>query len=312
MIKPTTLFKSFFFVLFFPFIVNAQAPLQSGDMENWIYDSGGDYYELSGYWATTNPVSKLSIFAPVTTFREETDVYSGMYSAKMVSNMFVLLPVAGIIFSGYFDDSQINDPSEAAKLGVPFTDRPSFFKGYYKYTSVSGDSAAIVAQFHRYVNGQQELVGIAPLIEYNTVANWTAFNIPVKWLSTASCDSMTVLFTSSAGGEDFQAANGSTLLVDEVAFEYSTGLTKPLMPEVSINVYPNPASEVLNIHFPDYKATSMLSVFDAEGKLITTQALDQETTKMDISFLAPGHYFYQVKTYDHVDVAGKFEALGNK
>jgi len=309
MIKLTTNYSLFFLVLI-PFMLNAQAPLQSGDMENWVYDSGGQYYELGGYWASVNPVSKLSILAPVTTFREDQDVYSGMYSAKMVSDVFLALPIAGLLFTGYFDDQQVTDPSQAAKLGVPFTDRPSFFKGYYKYTSVNGDSAAIVAQFHRYVNGQQELIGIAPLIEYNTVTTWTAFNIPVNWLSTAAADSMTVILTSSAGGQDFQAANGSTLLVDEVVFEYSTGINMPLMPEVQVNIYPNPATEVLNIQFPDFKSTSTLSVFDAEGRLVQTQELNQETTRMDVTSLAAGHYFYQVKTYEHVDVAGKFEVLG--
>lgn len=310
MIKPATLLSLLAILLSLPFLMNSQAPLAEGSMENWDYDSGGQYYELSGYWASVNPVSKLSILAPVTVFREDVDVYSGMYSAKMVSDVFVALPIAGLLFTGYFDDTQITDPSQAAKLGVPFTDRPAFFKGYYKYTSVNGDSAAIVAQFHRWVNGQQELVGVAPLVEYNTVPNWTPFNIPVKWLSTAACDSMTVIMTSSAGGQDFQAANGSTLLVDEASFEYPTGITMPLMPEVRVQLYPNPASEQLNIHFPDFQSSSMLTVYDTEGRLVRTQALDKETTVMDITMLAPGHYFYQVKTYDHVDVAGKFEVSG--
>ncbi len=310
MIKSTISFTILLLLFSVPFLMNAQAPLLSGDMENWDYDSGGQYHELSGYWASTNPVSKLSIFAPVTVFREEVDVYSGLYAAKMVSDVFVALPVAGLLFTGYFDDSQVTNPSEAAQLGVPFTDRPAFFKGYYKYTSVSGDSAAIVAQFHRYVNGAQELIGIAPFIEYNTVNSWTAFNIPVMWLSTAAADSMTVILTSSAGGQDFQAANGSTLLVDEVSFEYPTGITMPLMPEVKINLYPNPATEVLNIEFPQYQPNSLITIFNSEGRIIKTAALDQETTRLDVTTLAPGHYFYQVNTYDHVDVAGKFEILG--
>jgi len=310
MIKPATYFSTLFVLLFIPLLMNSQAPLPYTDMESWDYDSGGQYYELSGDWASTNPVSKLSILAPVTLFREDTDVYSGMYSAKLVSGRFVALPIAGLLFSGWFDDSQVTNPSEAAQLGVPFTDRPFAFKGYYKYTSVNGDSAAIVAQFHRYVNGAQELVGIAPLIEYNTVSSWTPFNIPVIWLSAAACDSMTVIFTSSAGGEDFQAADGSTLLVDEASFEYTTGLTMPLMPEVSVKVYPNPATEMLNINFPDFQENSMFSVFDSEGRLVQTQALTRETTTMDVSLLTPGHYFYQVKTYEHVDVAGKFEVSG--
>jgi len=309
MIKPTTILSTFL-ALLLPFFLLAQAPLQEGEMENWIYDSGGDYYELGGYWASTNPVSKLSIFSPVTLFREDTDVYSGMYSAKMVSGNFLGLSVAGLLFTGFFDDTQVNNPAEAAQLGVPFTDRPAIFKGYYKYTSVSGDSAAIVAQFHRSVNGQQELLGIAPFIEYNTVSTWTAFNVPVIWYSTAVPDSMTVICTSSAGGENFEAADGSTLLVDELVFEYTSGVTMPLMPEVSVQVYPNPTTELLNIHFPEYRSTSTVAVFDSQGRLVQTAVLNQETTGVDVGLLSAGTYFYQVKTDEHIDAGGKFEVIG--
>src|SRR5690554_408276 len=53
----------------------------------------------------------------------------------------------------------------------------------------------------------------------------------------------------------------------------STGLEKPAKNEM-LSVYPNPVSNVLNIHLPGQKGT--LSIFNFEGKTVLSQQVNAE------------------------------------
>ncbi len=294
---------------FMPICLFAQTPLETGDMESWDYDSGGDYYEPTGYWATANPIAKLSEFAPVTTFRETDNVYAGNYAAKMVSATFFMLPVAGTVYTGIFDDTQITEPTEAIKIGVPYTDRPNRFTGHYMYFPEESDSAAIVCQFTRFNNGQQELIGQGALVVYNEVNTYTAFDLEVDYFSSAIPDSMSVVFTSSAGGQEFMAAAGSTLYIDEVAFEFETGIKTPLMPEIQVSLYPNPATDILFIETDELLNNAQLAIFDMNGRLFTQKNIAAQRTEISVQAFPVGNYYYQITEQGRVIAGGKFKTL---
>ncbi len=281
----------------------AQTPVETGDMETWDYDSGGDYYEPAGYWATANPVSKLSALAPVTTFRETDNVYAGIYAAKMVTGVFVALPVAGTLYTGEFDDTQITNPADAVKLGVPYTDRPTRFTGHYMYFPENGDSAAIVCQFTK----NSQLIGQGALVVYSEVSSYTAFDLEIDYYTADMPDSMSVVFSSSAGGQDFMAEAGSTLYIDEVAFEFETGLQTPLMPEVKVNLYPNPTSTQLFLNTDVLLNNGEVAIFDVKGTLIQEEKMTALQTELSVQHLNVGIYFYQIMEQGRIVAAGKFE-----
>ncbi|MGB1206210.1 MAG: PCMD domain-containing protein [Chitinophagales bacterium] len=282
--------------LFFAFqsYLTAQSEYENKDFEEWTYDTAGEYYEPNGYWATINPISKLGPFAPVTTFRETEDVYSGTYAVKLVTGTFGTLPVAGTLATGYFDSSVLI-PTNALKIGVPFTEKPIKISGYYKYLPENGDSAVIVSRLSKYIDGEQVILAEAGFLIEETVNEYTYFEAEYEYFSSEMPDSMMTIFTSSAGAADFVAAEGSTLYIDEIALEYNTGVKDFLMPDVDVNIFPNPAQNKIQLALRQPFINAEFIISNIEGRVVKRFNLNEKTLhEFDISDLPRGIYAYQI------------------
>ena len=167
---------------------------------------------------------------------------------------------AGNLFLGVFDSKTATKaPLKATHFGdgaySKINYQPVSFSGYYQYTpgtdfhdkdgnSVSGriDKGDIYAVVFRnvdadgnafYLTGDNvltspQIVALArvPNVE-KTEGGWQKFSLDFNYTSTLDPEvlanygySMTIVFTSSIGGADFEGAIGSTLLIDKVSVGY--------------------------------------------------------------------------------------------
>ena len=241
--------KKIYFLLFF-FCVSfayAQTQLPEGGFNNWTISSTGEYEEPSGnFWTTLNSLKLLG--GPVTV-RKSTDFHLGTFAARLETKQWGSFLLPGLLVSGSFE-------TEAPFIiqGKPFTEKPMKFKGWYKYTSVNNDSAAIVTLLTKYNNAsnKRDTIALAVLKVKNTVSSYTPFDINIDYTQNGvNPDSITVVFSSSANGENFQGQVGSILWVDDVSLEYSTGVQESLLPEFGINIFPSPANQTININCSD-------------------------------------------------------------
>lgn len=291
----------------------AQTPIENGNMETWIFDNDGNYYEPAPfkYWTTVNPVSKLSPLSPVTTYQETQDVHSGTSAVKLVTGSFVGLIISGICATGYFDNTVI-DPSKALKQGIPFTERPTSFKGFYKFAPINNDSAAISIQFVKFNTQTQkpDTIGKAALVVYQSTANYVEFNLPINYSSPEKPDTMMIVFASSAGGNDFKGAVGTTLYIDDVSLDYETGINIPLMPEININISPNPVANFITLTSNQNLPHAIIKIYTLNGKLVLTQPLNTIKTAINTTHLANGSYLYQILSdTNNLINGGKFQVL---
>lgn len=63
-----------------------------------------------------------------------------------------------------------------------------------------------------------------------------------------------------------------------------------------IKLFPNPASDQLNIELPESLSTGVLSIFDLTGKLVLQTQIEHTRKSIDISRLAPGFYTVQLNS----------------
>lgn len=167
-------------------------------------------------------------------------------------------PIAsGNLFIGKFDISDaIAHPLEATHFGAPFSNVPSQFSGFYKYTpgdtycekDANGDLVPIpgktdmfslYAVFYESVPGQEWLDGTNVLAEDNPYIistaeipdrhaseDWVEFSVPFKLRPGKTIDpeklkagkyNIAIVMGSSQDGDRFCGAIGSTLKVDEVS-----------------------------------------------------------------------------------------------
>jgi len=99
--------------------------------------------------------------------------------------------------------------------------------------------------------------------------------------------------------------NGSYLQLRDLALDNSlpeswdastqviTSVTEPIE-EVSINIYPNPVSDVLTVRAA--RDISSICLYDMRGTVILTQQADGPETNVDMSALTPGAYIIRIFT----------------
>ena len=158
---------------------------------------------------------------------------------------------AGNMFLGTFDIRiAMSDHLHATRFGIPFTNKPESFNGYYTYepgptvqdfygNAIAGrvDSADVYAVFYRNhdANGNEVvlygdnvlssdlIVAVAELEYVAPTSQWTPWDVKFKYREEVDEQllanrgySLAIVFSSSSAGGDFIGAIGSRLCVDKV------------------------------------------------------------------------------------------------
>ncbi len=288
---------------FFALSLTAQT-IPNLSLDQW--DNFGDYEEPSGgVWATANKVVQLSGLYPVTTTKTP-DAHSGAYAAQIVTDEIPLLNllVTGTLSTGEFD-AQATPPNNLLR-GTPYTGRPGSFRGWYKFTSVQGDSCSIYAWLHKWNGSGRDTIGFAGMFPDQTVATYTQWDIPFDYKSSDDPDSISIVFASSAAGESFQGQPGNTLIVDELELTTATGIPQVLMAEIGATVYPNPASEFVDLRLEEPVKNAVVDIYAVTGQMVRTVDLQQDYARIEVQDLPRGTYHYVVRSPEANVVSGTF------
>jgi hypothetical protein len=212
--------------------LNAQGTQISGsDFETWYENHYNTmfpnqfYWEMepTHIWASGNEASQIAGVFP--TSRTE-DAYSGIYAARLETKEIFSQIASGSLFTGSFIADMFDSQ---ALLGIPFTDKPSHFSGWYKYTPgtyknsrnvLSTDECSIYALLSKWNGTSRDTIALAKLQSSQTVSEYTNFNLEFVYESDETPDSISVVFASSALGDLFIGGVGSVLYIDEIELIY--------------------------------------------------------------------------------------------
>ncbi len=133
----------------------------------------------------------------------------------------------------------------------------------------------------------------------STNFTWTDLNAPtdsaryvIEVISPTSCTSTRAIINTSRSNVRNQAA------------PMSIGIGETEI--VSAQVFPNPASDVLNIVFPFTGKKTRVDVFDAQGKLVHQSQMNSHTHQLNVRDMSEGIYFYVISEDDLLKAKGKF------
>lgn len=88
--------------------------------------------------------------------------------------------------------------------------------------------------------------------------------------------------------------------------ELPAGISE-MKPVVGLNMYPNPTTNELNINLVNADNSSIINVFDVQGRLLHSQQVNGNAVqKVDVSGLTSGFYFVSVESNNGLKVTGKF------
>ena len=275
--------------------------LEDGTLENWQQSQSNLYEQpTSDFWVTLNALADLG--GPVTV-EKTTDACEGIYAAKLTTKNFTNLLISGLLASGNFNQSNLVNP---LNIGKPFPLKPFSFTGCYKYIPINNDSAALVSILTKWNNltNTRDTIAIAGGTLLLMQNEYIDFNYPYDYLSQETPDSIQIIFSSSAGGNNNLGQLGSTLWVDNVAVNLSNSITLNFMAESPVKCYPNPAENNVVFDLQDINENGILTLYNSEGKEILVKSISIGLNEFSLNNLSTGFYLYTIKSQNTPKVSG--------
>lgn len=300
----------------FLFIGAVSVSLSAQNIPDGGFETGWTQYEhTSGnYWDyqsslfySLNELYEEPLIGVLSTYRETANPQSGNYALKLVSKAPpTFIPGAIGTISPDFIQEFLDNGGLDVRKNFSFTEQPVALMGYYKYTPISGDSAAI--DFAVY-NGDVELAAYKK-VEKSFVNNWTSFYLPLTYTTTDLPNKVKILFVASAAYDfanlqNCQGRENSTLYIDNIAFAYASGLVEPLMNNFKVQLFPNPAVDCLNFTFGE-DVNAELFVYSITGALVAKQNVQGTNYSFNLSDIETGTYFYRLISNNTILNSGKF------
>lgn len=170
----------------------------------------------------------------------------------------------------------------------------------FKYAPESGDSAIIIFEVYDTLTAgtsDDVLLYSGSLLLTLPVGSWTT--IPLTLQATGNTGTANQLIFG--GMSSYRAKTvGSTLMLDSWVIDLGGSLGIENNKNVSFKVFPNPATDVLNISSSE--EVSNVSILSLDGKLVSTTSGKQ----VDVSNLKTGVYIYEVTMVSGEKVINKF------
>ena len=295
--KLTVLFAALLFVS----NIFSQQQIINSDFEDWILFEGStgypDYENPSpeGVWATANKSAHLTLgITPMTT--KTTDCVSGNYALQMTTQEVFGMPASGSCWIGTFD---ISGFTPVTSFGTPYTDKPNYFRGYYKYTSIDGDSCYFYALLSKWNGSSRDTVAFADFQSTATITSYEAFSLAFNYHSEDTPDSITVVFTSSAGGESYQGQVGSTLFIDKISLSLTSNIQT--IKQNTFVVSPNPTNGLVKIT-SNIQGETHYSVLNESGQKVKNGIINSTLDYIDLLDLSEGIYFIKIQNENITEV----------
>ncbi len=280
--------------------ISAQDTIPNPSFENWI--NSGVYDEPAG-WTTGNSI----VGNLIQTIQKSSDASDGSFSLKMTSMYFALggVTIPGVATTGSISLDANFNPTFSG--GTPFNKVPAALTGMYKHSpGAVGDSAAISLTFTKNdsVNDTFLVVAVGASFYADTVNTWTPFVVPIMKLLPMNPDSLLILITSSISSSPPQ---GGTLWIDDLGFTWPAGIQNPNS-QLVLNLFPNPASDYLNIAVSEFRPGLHLDVYNLLGENLIQSHINGKLQQINISTLNNGLYIYRLMDSDGIILnSGKFQ-----
>jgi len=313
-------------VLLFIASASAQTQVPNTGFEKWTPDaisgaknpnagSGSD-----GWWDFNMFSSPFLGSSPVSVFQENTTIYSGLHSAKLVS--IILTHTSDSLINTYnygIRDTMgimvlanVNESfsGAAVKLGIPFTKKITEFDFYFQYTPTGTDTASCNIQMWHYSSGKRNIIGGGKFVTHGITSSWTLAQVPIIYDSLTSVpDSMLILINATS---NFKPQAGSIMYVDSANGFIPSGIDEINVPSANVTVYPNPASSEVNFHVTSSgsEVGYGIKVYDLTGKQIDTYPVVNKLTTINTATYNSGLYFYELYDKNGAQLkVGKFSVV---
>lgn len=176
--------------------------------------------------------------------------------------------------------------------GITGNDPDFFLLTVKKYLNgqLGTDSVNFYLADYRFANNAQDYI----------VKDWAWLDLS----SLGNVDSLQFTLSSSDVGA-FGMNTPAYFCVDDVTTEDVLSQDDVVLDTLSLDVFPNPASDFLNVRLAEDTDNAILQIFDLQGKVVSEKTISGLQPRLDTRSLSAGAYFIRVWQGGKIGV-GKF------
>ena len=231
-------------------VVMAGAQVVNSDFNDWFHDGKVWYPDLNltpqyYFWDSGN--KGTDSFGTHNLTEPETQIVVSGKAAKLTSSSIFGIFAAASIYTGKFLDRE--GMGANISFGIPFTDRPTSFNGYYYYQPGTIDHAD---DSHEYLKGQTDqctiyailtdwnqpfvantregkfiniagdpaIIAVAEVSSSNTDSGYVPFNLKFNYRNSRTPKYIVIVASASKWGNFFTGSTESVLYVDQFSLGY--------------------------------------------------------------------------------------------
>jgi hypothetical protein len=271
----------------FTICLGAYAQIPNNGFENW---TSAGAYNTPDQWCNLNPTTAA---ASVYTCVKGTPGNPGNSYIGLTSKTVLTTVVPGVAVSG-----RINTATYKADKGFPLMTQPASLMFNWKYMTSGNDQGYISILLSKW-NAAMSMKDTISYTKYpfsGMVMSWSMMTIPLSYRSGMMPDSALIVLSASGA----TPVNGSMLDVDNLAFSgTAAGITEIGNAVSSLNAYPVPAKDQLNLEFyANNKGNLKIQLLDILGNVVF-EKIPASTTgeykeSINTTSLSKGVYFLRV------------------
>lgn len=247
----------------------------SYQVPNYSFENWEDFsIEEPDNWTSSNT---MLTYDETTNVVKTTDSHSGTYGAQLTTVPTILsnTPVPGVLSYG---DALWTDG------GVPYTDKPLFLTGAYKYAPSGSDAGYIQVYF---TSGNTIITNSQ--LDITSAGSDGNFVLPINFPTGSSPEKV---FINIFSGNNV----GSELKVDDIQLTNgSTGIGE-VEKNDQFSVYPNPFSDLINLK--NAKDINRVTFSSLSGQVVLEILTRGSQSTINTSTLLPGQYLITIETQD--------------
>ncbi len=265
----------------------------NGGFEDWNSLAPG-FPEMPDNWVTSDLLNVFFFGANTSSVSKTADKKTGESALFMKRDTATLTIDFGGIPVSFLDTLSsfvVLGDIISGQQGVFTSVRPVAIAGFYKYKNPDNDTSRIAAIPAAYDAANDTLidVGVGELI-FKPSATYKSFTVPIQYTpGTIGIDTLTILIQC---GSDIKKSARTELTIDDLGILYMVGTNEYEV--VPISIYPNPAFEFAYFDLKAVPSAATVQLYDATGRLVATETVNDTLLKLPLSELSSGNYFYHV------------------
>ncbi|MEZ5014866.1 MAG: T9SS type A sorting domain-containing protein [Chitinophagales bacterium] len=270
----------------------AYSQLPNGGMESWSPYTSAAFVtvEIPDGWDTPDKIAAdLGIDDP-TVEKETTVINSGSAAAKLTTKTLNVLgtdlDVPGTMTTGTIGFDFVTftpSVSGGANVSVAYES----VEGSYRYSPAGADTMSVLV----FMFLGTDTVGAGQYRDEATTTSYGTFSCPITYFAPVIPDKMQVIVTSSGGFTSLVA--GSVLYVDDMSVTGGVAIDDLSAYGIEHNIYPNPASDHINIRNP-FQGEVTMEVFNLNGQKVDEQILNADINSIGLENYTSGVYMFRL------------------